>query len=186
MRDHLRRLFVLLAALATLTTTASGGGAIDTTLQARIDACVHIIKQWAADPVIVSAVREINAHTPSEYAAMTQEKWAELSVLDPFVRSFTKNDAAMVLKAKKTDEVVEVFVSSAEGIKVAFLAKTTNWSHKGKPKHDVPMTGQTWQGQIETDKSTGVQQIQVAVPVLDDGKPIGSLVAGLGVAKLRE
>jgi hypothetical protein len=70
-------------------------------------------------------------------------------------------------------------------MKVAFLSKTTSWSHKGKAKHDVPMAGKTWQGTIEVDKSTGQQQIQIAVPVLDGGKPIGSLVVGLAVAKLR-
>ena len=79
----------------------------------------------------------------------------------------------------------EAFVSSANGTKVAFLAKTTSWSHKGKPKHETPMTGKVWQGPLETDKSSGVQQIQVAVPVLDGGKPIGSLVVGYAISKLR-
>jgi hypothetical protein len=80
--------------------------------------------------------------------------------------------------------VSEAFVSGADGGKVAFLGKTSNWSHKGKPKHDQPMSGKTWQGQVEVDESSGLQQVQVAVPVLDGGKPIGSLVVGLSVGKL--
>jgi hypothetical protein len=88
------------------------------------------------------------------------------------------------LKAKKTEAVSEAFVSGAEGTKVAFLAKTSGWSHKGKPKHDLPMSGKTWQGAVEVDESTGLQQVQVAVPVIDGGKPIGSLVVGLSLAKL--
>ena len=48
------------------------------------------------------------------------------------------------------------------------------------------MAGKTWQGPIEVDESTGLQQIQVAVPVLDSGKPIGSLVIGLSLAKLNK
>ena len=106
-------------------------------------------------------------------------------MLDPFVRGFSKNDAATFLKSKKTDVIAEAFVSAADGRKVAFLAKTSGWSHKGKPKHDVPMTGKTWQGAVEVDESSGVQSVQVAVPVMDGGKPIGSVVVGLAIAKLK-
>jgi hypothetical protein len=97
----------------------------------------------------------------------------------------TKTDAAEFLKSKKTEAISEAFVSDAQGNKVGFLAKTSNWNHKGKPKHDVPMTGKTWQGPVELDESTGLQQVQVAVPVLEGDKPVGSLVVGLAVSKLR-
>lgn len=157
---------------------------LDPALQAKVDAQVKLIQAWASDPAIVNAVKAQNASAPADYAAMTQDNWAGLTVLDPFVRGFSKNTAAEYLKSKKTDVVAEAFVSAADGRKVAFLGKTTNWSHKGKPKHDVPMTGKTWQGQVEVDTSSGVQSVQVAVPVLDGGKPIGSLVVGLSVAKL--
>jgi hypothetical protein len=169
---------------AFLLASAGRAAAVDPAMQAKIDAQVTAIKAWAADPAVVAAVKAHNASEPADHAAMSQDKWTALTVLDPFVRSFAKNDAALALKGKKTDAVAEVFVSDAKGDKVAFLAKTSNWCHKGKPKHDLPMTGKTWQGNVEVDESTGAQQIQVAVPVLDGGKPIGSLVVGLAVAKL--
>jgi lipopolysaccharide export LptBFGC system permease protein LptF len=181
---RMTRFLMIAAAFSTIASAASGAG-LDPAMQAKIDGRVQAIKGWASDPTIVAAVKAMNATVPSDYTTMTQEKWAGLTVLDPLVRSFTRNDAAAVLRAKKTDDVSEAFVSSASGLKVAFLAKTTNWSHKGKPKHEVPMSGRTWQGEIEMDESSGVQQIQVAVPVLDGGKPIGSLVVGLSIAKLR-
>ncbi|MEN9576674.1 MAG: hypothetical protein RL514_4529 [Verrucomicrobiota bacterium] len=115
---------------------------------------------------------------------MTQDKWKTLTVLDPFVRQFSRNPVAALLKAKQSDVVSEAFVSDANGLKIAFLSKTSGWSHKGKAKHDEPMAGKTWQGPAEVDESTGLQQVQVAVPVLDGGKPIGSLVVGLSLAKL--
>lgn len=157
---------------------------LDTALQAKVDTQIKAAQALASDPVLVKAVKAQNASLPPEYAAMTQDKWKALTLLDPFVRSFTKNDTAQMLKSKKTEAVSEAFVSSADGLKVAFLGKTTSWSHKGKPKHDDPMAGKNWQGPIEVDESTGLQQVQVAVPVLDGGKPIGSLVIGLSVAKL--
>ncbi len=184
MRQYLKTVLVVVAAAGCIAGSASAASE-DPAVQAKLDARVVTIKAWAADPVIVAAVKALNASAPPDYAAMTNEKWSELSILDPFVRAFTRNEVAAVLKGKKTDEVSEAFVSAANGMKVAFLSKTTSWIHKGKPKHDVPMTGKSWQGKLETDESTGVQQIQLSVPVLDAGKPIGSLVVGFAISKLR-
>lgn len=152
--------------------------------QAKVDVIKREIAGLAATPVVVDAVRTQNQNFPAEFAAMTQEKWELLPDLDPFVRGFTTNPTAKFLKEKKPASVSELFVSDANGCKVAFLAKTTWWSHKGKPKHDVPMTGQSWQGKIEVDKSTGRQQLQIAVPVLDAEKPIGSIVVGIPISAL--
>lgn len=161
--------------------TAAG---LDAGLQAKVDAQIKVIQGWASNPVIVNAVKAQNASLPPAYAAMTQQKWASLSILDPFVRSFTKNAVGQFLKSKKTDLIGEAFVNDASGRKVGFTSKTSGWSHKGKAKHDVPMTGKTWQGPIESDASTGLQEIQISVPVLDGATPIGSLVVGLSVGHL--
>jgi hypothetical protein len=156
----------------------------DAELQAKIDTAFKQVEQWAANPVIVHAVAAQNAALPAELADITQDKWKAFSVLDPVVRGFTRNEAATFLKAQKTAWLSEAFVSDAEGRKVAFLAKTSNWSHAGKAKHTEPMKGNHWQGAAEVDESTGQKQIQISVPVLDQGKPIGSLVVGLSLSKL--
>lgn len=162
----------------------AGAKISDPAAQAKVDEQIKVITAWAADPIVVDAVKAHNATLPPEERALTQEKWATLSVLDPLVRSFTKNPTGQFLKTRKTDLITEAFVSDAAGLKVGFLAKPTNWSHLGKPKHDVPMSGKPWQGPIEVDESTGRQQLQVAVPVLDAGQPIGSLVVGLNLDQL--
>jgi hypothetical protein len=159
--------------------------ALDPALQAKVDEQVKYAQGWASDPAIVAAVKAVNAGAPAANKAMTQEKWATLQPFDAFVLSFSGNPVGQFLKTKKNQVISEAFVSAADGTKVGFLQKTSSWSHKGKPKHDVPMTGKTWQGEIETDASTGLQQIQVAVPVMDGGKAIGSVVVGLQVARLK-
>ncbi len=174
--------FIIL--LGTLALRLAGADPIDPALQSKIDAVVKEVQSWSSDPIIVNAVKAHNAALPPDQAQITQEKWKALSLLDPLVRSFAKNPVADFLKTKKGDIIAEAFVSDAAGNKVAFLAKPSNWSHKGKPKHDDPMAGKTWQGPIERDDSTGIQQIQVALPILDGGKPIGSLVVGLSITKL--
>lgn len=163
---------------------ATAADELPAALQAKVNAKMKEVQAWAADPVIVAAVKAHNTGLGDDFKAMTQEKWKSLTVLDPFIRPFSKNPAAALLKSKQGDTVSEAFLSGAEGMKVAFLTKPTNWTHKGKPKHDVPMTGQTWQGPVETDESTGLKQVQVGVPVLDGGKPIGTLVVGISLASL--
>lgn len=177
--------FVLLLSSIVCGATASAE-ALDDELKAKLAPRVKDIQAWAADPVLVGAVRDRNQSAPEKLTGLTQEKWKTLSVLDPLVREFTKNDVGRFLKARKGDLVSEAFVSAADGAKVAFLSKPTNWSHAGKPKHDEPMKGAIWYGSIEVDESTGLQQLQVGVPVLENDKPIGSLVVGLDVSRLKE
>jgi hypothetical protein len=138
----------------------------------------------SADPTIVAAVKAHNSNMPAEDKAMTNEKWSKLTVLDPYVRSFTRNPLGIYLKSKKDDQISECFVSGADGTKVAFLSKTTSWNHADKDKHKVPMSGKTYIGPVALDESSGIQEIQVCLPVMDNGKPIGSVVVGINISKL--
>lgn len=181
----LPRFFLSLLTLLAIAASISSAQ-LEPSIQAALDEQLKLVTAWAAEPVVVEAVRAHNASLPPDQAALTQEKWRAMTVLDPLVRGFTKNPAGQFLKSKKSDLVTEAFLSDAAGLKVAFIAKSSNWSHKGKPKHDVPMGGKTWQGPVEVDESSGMQQIQLAVPVLDGGKPIGSLVVGISITKLSQ
>jgi hypothetical protein len=154
-------------------------------VKAKVEAKASELKSLSTDSEIVGAVKSYNASPPPESKAMTNEKWNDLTVLDPFVRSFSKNPLGEHLKSLKDESIAEIFVSGADGGKVAFLAKTTSWNHRGKPKHDVPMTGKVWIGPVAVDESTGQQEVQIGLPVLDSGKPIGSIVVGLKIASLR-
>lgn len=168
----------------TLLTLNLHAEALAPAVQGKIDSEIKAVEALAKDPALIAAVKSHNGATGADAAAMTQDKWKSLSVLDPAVRGFSKNPAAELLKARKSEAMSEAFVSGADGTKVAFLAKTSSWSHKGKPKHDVPMSGKTWQGPVEIDESTGLQQVQVAVPIRDGDQPVGSLVVGLSLSKL--
>src|ERR1017187_6478912 len=97
----LKTLGLLLIGLAGLTFKSTGADALDAALQAKVDAQLKTVQALAADPVLVNAVKAQNASLPPDYAAMTQDKWKDLSKLDPFVRSFDKNAAGEWLKSKK-------------------------------------------------------------------------------------
>ncbi len=177
------RNFVQAVFLILLSCVVHGQG-LNPQAQQKIDQIVASAQDWAKENILVNAVEAQNRQQPATFAAMTQDKWESLPDADPFVRAFTTNPVAELLKQKKPPGVSEAFVSDASGCKVAFLAKTTSWCHKGKPKHDVPMSGHTWQGKLEVDRSTGGKQLQISVPVLVDGKPAGSLVVGISVSAL--
>lgn len=180
----IRRLVTLTVSFLALGSTLARAEALAPEKQALLDAKIAEIKTWAADPVIVKAVVAQNASLPAGFAEMTQEKWKALTLLDPFVRSFSKNEVGTALKARKTAWSSEAFVNDAKGLKVGFLSKTSNWSHGASAKHTQPMSGKVWQGVVELDESTGLQQIQVSVPVLAEGQAVGSLVVGVSVSKL--
>lgn len=140
------------------------------------------LKAWGSAPEMIAGVK---AAPPAWATSMTQEKWKALSILSPEVKELAKNNLATWLRAQKDAAVSEIFISRADGTKAAFLAKTSSWSHKGNPKHDLPMAGKTWVGAIETDESTGLKQVQVSFPVLEGGKTVGSVVVGLQLSKLQ-
>jgi hypothetical protein len=155
-------------------------------LQAKLTPEIKQLQAIAVDPQVISAVKSYNSTTPSPEAKdMTNDKWHALTLFDPFVRTIGKNSLSESLKTKRDDVIAKIFVSGADGGKVAFDAKTEHWTHKGMPKHEIPMSGKTWIGAVKLDDSTGLQLIQVGLPVLDGGKPIGSIVFGLRADKLR-
>jgi hypothetical protein len=162
----------------------AGQTALSAAQKLKVDALLKEYSAFGVDDTVVKAVREYNSAPPSAYSDMTQEKWAALTVLSPEVKYFSKTPLAEYLKLKRSPAMTELFVSAANGKKVAFFAKTSNWSHKGKSKHDDPMAGKKWIGPVEVDESTGMQQVQISFPVLDKGAPIGSIVIGLNLAKL--
>jgi hypothetical protein len=167
-----------------LLVAAGFGQSLSPEVQAKVQAKAKQLSSWGTDPEIVAAVKAHNANPPAEYRDMTQEKWKSLSILDPSVRAFSKSPLGQHLKARQDPQITECFVSGADGTKVAFLAKTTFWSHKDKDKHKVPMAGKVYIGPAQLDDSTGLLEVQIGLPVLDGAKPIGSIVIGLGVSKL--
>ncbi len=155
-------------------------------MTAVLDSQKKVIAQWAANPTVVAAVRAQNAKGP--LPGMTNAKWKSLAADDPLVLSFQKNAAGVLLTKKMAAShglIREAFLNAAQGEKVAFVQKPTNYNHAKEPKFDGPMSGQPWQGKPEWDKSSHSHAVQISTPVFDRGKPIGVLVAGVSVKELK-
>ena len=157
-------------------------------VQAELDKQKQVVAGWAADPVIVAAVKEQNAKGPVE--GMDNPKWKTTRRSEPLVKGFQSNPAGQFLRAKleaSGGTFSEAFLNAGHGEKVAFVEKTTSYIHVGQAKHDVPFSGtRSWQGKPEFDESSQTYAVQISVPVLDGGQPIGSLVVGVNLSHLEK
>lgn len=192
MRGAMNRLLWLFLPVLSLASPLVARGAeatLSPRAQKHLDAQKKVVAEWAALPEVVSAVKAQNQKGPPP--EMTNEKWKLLRARDPMVKALQENAAAKVLSAKVAagppQTYCEVFLSAAKGEKVALLSKTSYYLHQGKPKFDVPFTtGKSWQGALEFDESSQQYSVQISVPVLDGGTPIGVLVVGLMHAALEK
>jgi hypothetical protein len=139
---------------------------------------------WAASPIVVDAVLAQNAKGP--IPGMDNAKWKTVPENDPIVQGFINNEAGKFLTAEMAGTggvCVSAFLNAAQGEKVAFTDKTGSYIHKGSDKFDVPFTtGKNWQGSPALEDNVYV--IQISVPVLSEGKPIGALVVDVDGSKL--
>ncbi|HWU38450.1 MAG TPA: hypothetical protein VN203_12455 [Candidatus Acidoferrum sp.] len=157
-------------------------------VQDQITQKIWLATGWAGSKVVVDAVLVQNQKGP--IAGMDNPKWKTVPENDALVKGFISNETAIFLKEElaKTDGIVTgAFLNAAQGEKVAFTEKTGSYIHKGSAKFDVPFTsGKAWQGQPELDDSGKVFEVQIAVPVLAEGKSIGVLVIEINATKLEE
>jgi hypothetical protein len=176
---------VQLATLTSLTGMLAWAAAVPPELKVQVEAKAKLVQALGTKPEVIAAVKSYNENPPAEGRSLTNEKWKELSVLDPFVRSLAKGPLVDHLKNSADPCISKLFISGRDGGKVAYFGKTTSWNHADQDKHRIPMTGKIWFGPKQVDPSTGLEAIQVGVPVLDNGTPIGSLVVDLTVSKLK-
>jgi len=173
------------AALAVLMLPVGAGALeISPAVQREIDRHVEVIKAWAASDVVVEAVLAQNARGP--VAGMDNAKWKSVRRSDARVKAFQAGAAGQYLKQKLAGSdgaYSEAFLNAAQGEKVAFVEKTSSYIHKGQPKFDLPFSGKVWRGKPEFDESSQTHQLQVSVPVLSGGKPVGVLVVGINLSR---
>jgi hypothetical protein len=157
-------------------------------IQGELDKQKAVIGKWAADPVLIKAVAEQNGKGPIQ--GMDNPKWKTIRRSDAAVKEFQTNPAGQFLKAKVEASgglFSEAFLNGSQGEKVAFVDKTSSYTHVGQPKFDVPFTsGKAWQGKAEFDESSQTHAVQISVPVLKDAKPIGVLVVGVNLTNLEK
>lgn len=157
-------------------------------MQPRIDAYKKQAVAWAADPLIVKAVKESNARGP--IPMMGNAKWRDLKESDPVVKELVDNAAGQLMtKWMNADAkgINKIVLSGDKSHRVAFTSMPAIYIGKGKPNFDVSMNdGKVWQqGESKPDPSTNIDSVQISAPVMDGGKVIGVLLVALTAAALQ-
>src|SRR5262247_956320 len=90
---------VALAVVAFLpVVTLASSFEITPTVRAELEKQSKLLATWAADPIIVTAVKEQNARGP--IAGMDNAKWKSLCRSDPIVQGLTGSAAGQFLRKK--------------------------------------------------------------------------------------
>jgi len=177
--------------LLAITSLFPTGPKLDPALQAEVEARVTVVRTWAADPIVVQAVREANASPRSmdEIETLNRE-WEEATGVTEFMRTLIDHPAAQRLKELRSGnpEIQEAFLTDAIGANVAITNKTSDFYQGDEVQYLEAFNqgkGGVHIGELSLDESIHSYSIHVGVPVLDQGKPIGVLLVAVNVEKLK-
>jgi hypothetical protein len=169
-------------------TCTAWAGDVTPKMQPKIDAYKKQAVAWAADPLIVKAVKDSNVAGP--IPMMGNAKWRELKEGDPMVKGLVDNAIGQLLTrwmnadAKGINKIV---LSGDKSHRVAFTSMPAVYIGKGRPNFDTSMDdGKVWQqGESKPDPSTNIDTVQISAPVKDGSTVIGVLLISLTAANLQ-
>jgi hypothetical protein len=162
-------------------------GDVTAKMQPKIDTYKKQAAIWAADPLIVKAVKDANAAGP--IAGMGNAKWRDLKESDPIVKGLVDSASGQLLtKWMNADAkgINKIVLSGDKSHRVAFTSMPAIYIGKGKPNFDEAAGGKVWQqGESKPDPSTNIDTVQIAAPVKDGSAVIGVLLVSLTAANLK-
>jgi hypothetical protein len=167
------------------------GPKLDPEIAAQVQERISVVRQWAADPIVVQAARDATANprTMKEIETVDGE-WTAATGVTPFMRSLIEHPAARRLKELRASnpEIQEAFLTDAMGVNVAITNKTSDFYQGDEVQYLEAFNqgkGGVHVGELSLDESIHSYSIHVGVPVLDEGKVIGVLLAAVNVEKLK-
>lgn len=142
--------------------------------QAKIDAAIAKLTDWAASAEVLAAVKAGNA---AGDGGMNNGKWVELGETAPEVTAITSSAMSTQLGAwREASGLNKLFLRAKDGHLVAGVAKPLVYNISSRPTYKNAMTGKPWQaGKAKPDPTTQVNSVQISVPVMDGGEAIGVL-----------
>jgi hypothetical protein len=176
------RLAALMAISATTLaclTAPARAGELPSEVAVKVEKAKKRLTELAADPAVLAAVREANGH---DTGGMNNGKWIELSDADPAVKTtLTSKVSQQIAKWEQADDTVnKIVLRDQKGNLVGASTRPLIFNNANRPVFANAIKGQAWAaGEIKPDTSTQIPSVHVAAPVLDGGKPIGVLHAGV-------
>jgi hypothetical protein len=181
MNSSKTRLATLLAA-SVLGFTALVGPAhadLPPDVAAKVEKAKKRLVDLAAEPAVVAAVREANSH---DHGGMNNGKWIELTDTDPVVKAIvTSKISLQIAKWEQADDTVnKILLRDQKGNLIAGSTRPLIFNNAVRPVFANAIKGQPWHaGEVKPDTTTQVPSVHVSAPVMDGGKAIGVLHAGV-------
>lgn len=155
---------------------------------ATVTALIPVIKKWGEDPVLIAAVKEQNAKAMTLDQIQKRDKeWMETTGMDDQMKAIMKNAAAQELDKLEATKpyFFESILMDNQGANVAMTNKTSDYWQGDETKFtNAFKVGGVDIGKSKFDDSAKAYLIQVSVPVLEAGKPIGALCVGINLDEL--
>ncbi|MBK1714561.1 cache domain-containing protein [Rubrivivax gelatinosus] len=174
-----RRLVLACVALLTMFSGMASAADLPADVQAKVERAKKRLVEMAADPAVVAAVREANGR---DNGGMNNGKWVDLPDTDPAVKAMLSSKVSLQIgKWEQADPSInKILLRDQKGNIVAGSTKPLIYNNAARPVFANPIKGQVWSaGEIKPDTTTQIPSVHVAAPVMDAGKPIGVLQAGV-------
>jgi C4-dicarboxylate-specific signal transduction histidine kinase len=163
---------VFIAAALTLS-VAAVAEPLSGDLQAKVDKYKIKLVEWAANPAVVAAVKEANAKGG---VTMSNAKWDELADNDAAVQAYVTGPVGKQLAKWEEDKnISKLYLRDAKGNLVAASNKPLLFNNVNRPAFANSFKAVWAANEIKPDPTTQKKSVQLGVPVLDGGKPIGVL-----------
>lgn len=164
--------FIVLLASAVSFPSVVQADPIPPDVQAKVETYKKKLAEWAANPVIVAAIKEANAKGPG---GMTNGAWDGLDDNDPKVKALQTSAAGkMLLKWEEDKSINKLFIRDEKGNLAAASSKALLFNNASRPQFSNSIKGAVWgANEMKPDPTTQVLSVQISVPILDGGKPIG-------------
>jgi len=163
-----------------LTSFSTVAAELPAPLQAKVDKYKQKLVEWAANPVIVSAVKEANGK--GGLSGMSNSKWLEVADKDPVVMGFVTSKAGALVSKwdDENKEVDKLVVRDEKGNLVAASTKPLLYNNAVRPVFMNAIKGQAWSDtKVLPDPTTQIKSVQASAPVMDGGKVIGVIHVGI-------
>ncbi len=179
---RLKLQFAALLALAVTTSMSALAGSPES-VEAEVAKC-------AALPEVVAAVEAQNTQGLTlEQIQQTDKAWTEAKGAVPLAQELQANPAAVALSAceKAQPYFKESILTDNQGANVAITEVTSDYWQGDEPKFAEAWAngaGKTFIARPKQDASAAETIAQISVPVMKDGKAIGTLTMGLRINQI--
>lgn len=168
-------LYVALVVSSSIAASMPAQAELSGALQAKVEKYKTRLTEWVRNPVLMTAVREANQG--GSLAGMTNAKWDGLADTDPLVTAFQTNPAGRVLIDLEEDKgISKLYLRDAKGNIVASSNKPILFNNSNRAPFAEAFKGKPYAAnEVKPDTTTQIKGVQLSVPLMDGGKPIGVL-----------